>query len=76
MACDSDLLVTLVEKRSSIYDFNHKDHSNRTIQDKLWEEISMEMNVNGKLYIKLLCNYYSIFYTYYFYVYALTVLTL
>lgn len=47
MACDGEILVSLIEKRPSIYDYNNKDHSNRMVQDKLWEEISKEMNVNG-----------------------------
>jgi len=47
MACDGEILVSLIEKRSSIYDFKHKDHSNRTVQNKLWEEISKEMDVSG-----------------------------
>ncbi|XP_060866685.1 transcription factor Adf-1-like [Metopolophium dirhodum] len=46
MACDGEILVSLIEKRPSIYDFKHKDHSNRTVQDKLWEEISKEMDVS------------------------------
>jgi len=27
MACDGEILVSLIEKRPSIYDFKHKDHS-------------------------------------------------
>ncbi|KAL5238996.1 hypothetical protein ACI65C_006406 [Semiaphis heraclei] len=46
MACDGEILVSLVEKRPSIYDFGDKDHSNRIVQDKLWEEISKEMDVD------------------------------
>ncbi|CAI6357599.1 unnamed protein product [Macrosiphum euphorbiae] len=46
MACDGEILVSLVEIRPSIYDFGDKDHSNRIVQDKLWEEISKEMNVD------------------------------
>jgi hypothetical protein len=41
----------LVEKRPSIFDYNDKHHSNRVVQDKLWEEISLEMNCDGN-YIK------------------------
>jgi len=40
MACDGEILLNLFEKTPSIYDFNHKDHSNKIIQDKLWEELS------------------------------------
>jgi len=47
MACDGKILISLIEKRPSIYDYKDKDHSNRAVQDKLWEEISKEMNVNG-----------------------------
>lgn len=60
MACDGEILVSLIEKRPSIYDFKHKDHSNRTVQDKLWEEISKEMDVSGMykyFYYYLLMNY-------------------
>lgn len=51
MACDGEILVNLVEMRPSIYNFGDKDHSNRIVQDKLWEEISKEMNVDGNLNI-------------------------
>lgn len=58
MACDGEILVSLVEKRPSIYDFGDKDHSNRIVQDKLWEEISKEMDVDGYLNIyKLYISY-------------------
>jgi len=58
MACDGEILVSLVEKRPSIYDFGDKDHSNRIVQDKLWEEISKEMDVDGNLNIyKLYISY-------------------
>jgi hypothetical protein len=60
MACDSvnsELLVSLVEKRPSIFDYNDKHHSNRVVQDKLWQEISLEMNCDSN-YIK----YYIILY--------------
>lgn len=55
MACDSDLLVSLIEKRSLIFDFNHKDYSNRVVQDKLWAELVWK-------YIKLLCKLFYILY--------------
>jgi len=58
MACDGEILVSLVEKRPSIYDFEDKDHSNRIVQNKLWEEISKEMDVDGNLNIyKLYISY-------------------
>lgn len=41
--------MNLVEKRSSIYNCNDKDQSNKIIQVKLWEKISTEMNINGNL---------------------------
>jgi len=47
MTCEGEILVSLVEERPSIYDFNDKDHSNRIVQDRLWEEINKEMNVDG-----------------------------
>jgi hypothetical protein len=61
MACDSNVLISLVKQRPSIFDVIHKDHSNRIVQNKLWEEISLEMNVNGK-YVKLLYNLFYILY--------------
>jgi len=52
MARDSGLLISLVEKRPSIFDYNDKHHSNKVVQDRLWGEISLEMNCDGN-YIKL-----------------------
>lgn len=37
---DLETLITLVQQRSSIYNYRDKEHSNRDIQDKLWKEIS------------------------------------
>lgn len=37
---DLETLITLVQQRSSIYNYKDKQHSNRDIQDKLWTEIS------------------------------------
>jgi len=39
MACDGKILISLIEKRPSIYDYKDKDHSNRAVQNKLWENI-------------------------------------
>jgi len=64
MACDSvnsELLVSLVEKRPSIFGYNDKHHSLRVVQDKLWQEISLEMNCDGN-YIKLCYILYYIIY--------------
>jgi len=46
MACDGEILVSLVEMRPSIYNFEDKDHSNRIMQDKLWEEMNVDGNLN------------------------------
>jgi len=35
MSCDGEILVNLVERRPSIYDFNDKRYNNKIIQDKL-----------------------------------------
>lgn len=51
MSCDGEILVSLVEMRPSIYDYNDKEHSNKIVQDKLWEEISKEMKVDGNFNI-------------------------
>lgn len=50
MICDREKLVSLVEKRPTIYDFNDKDHKNKIIQDNLWKEISNELDVNGNIF--------------------------
>jgi len=47
MVCDPDKLIDLVFERKPIYDFTDKDHSNRIIQDKLWNEISTETETSG-----------------------------
>jgi len=59
MACDGEiLLVSSIEKRPFIYDFNHKDHSNKIVQDMLWEEISTETNVILLSFSSKCCNLY------------------
>ena len=47
MGCDPEKLINLVFLRKSIYDFTDKEHSNRIIQDRLWNEISTEMETSG-----------------------------
>ncbi|CAI6352235.1 unnamed protein product [Macrosiphum euphorbiae] len=37
---DLETLITLVQQRSSIYNYKDKQHSNRDVQEKLWTEIS------------------------------------
>lgn len=48
MECNAEKLLVLVEQRPAIYNFKLKEHSNRTIIDKLWEEIATEMGHSGK----------------------------
>lgn len=43
-------LISLVQERQSIYDYENKNHSNRNIQEQLWTEISDILKVPG-LYI-------------------------
>ncbi|XP_069681169.1 uncharacterized protein [Periplaneta americana] len=45
MECDAEKLLVCIEKRPAIYNFNLKDHSNRGVVDKLWEDIAAEMDV-------------------------------
>lgn len=40
----------------TIYDFNDKKHSNTIVYDKLWEEISKEINVDSNFNINILNN--------------------
>lgn len=37
---DLETLITLVQQRSTIYNYKDKQHSNRDVQEKLWTEIS------------------------------------
>ncbi|KAF0721124.1 BESS domain-containing protein [Aphis craccivora] len=46
MGCDPEKLINLVFLRKSIYDFTDKEHSNKIIQDRLWNEISTEMKTS------------------------------
>jgi hypothetical protein len=39
----------LVFLRKSINDYTDNDHNNKIIQDRLWNEISLEMGTSGKL---------------------------
>lgn len=47
MGCDPEKLINLVFLRKPIYDFTDKEHSNKIIQDRLWNEISTEMKTSG-----------------------------
>ncbi|XP_030751838.1 uncharacterized protein LOC115879266 [Sitophilus oryzae] len=41
---DKDLLIATVFEKTPVWDKKHKLHSNRTVVDKCWKEISVEMN--------------------------------
>lgn len=41
-------LITCVFERTSIWDPRHKDHKNKIIVNKLWEEISKIAGSDGK----------------------------
>lgn len=47
MECNSEKLINLVFLRKYIYDYTDKDHSNKIIQDRLWNEISIEIETSG-----------------------------
>ena len=48
MACDPEKLINVVFLRKSIYDYCDKDHSNRLIQDRLWNEMRVKfLNLNS-----------------------------
>lgn len=47
MELDSDKLISLIQTRPAIYNFKMKDHHNKDIVDKLWDEIGKEMNASG-----------------------------
>jgi len=44
---DLDILTSLVQQRSTIYDYKNKLHSNRDVQEKLWTEISRILKAPG-----------------------------
>ncbi|XP_026819267.1 uncharacterized protein LOC113557929 [Rhopalosiphum maidis] len=46
MGCDPEKLINLVFLRKSIYNFTDKKHSNKIIQDRFWNEISIEMKTS------------------------------
>lgn len=49
MACDPKKLINVVFWRKSIYDYTDKDHSNKLIQDWLWNEFSKVMETSDDL---------------------------
>lgn len=44
---DLETLITLVQQRSTIYNYKDKQHSNRNVQEKLWTEISRILKAPG-----------------------------
>lgn len=48
MECDAEHLISLVEKRRAIYDVTSKEYNNRSIVDRMWQEIADEMGKSGK----------------------------
>ncbi|XP_050331120.1 uncharacterized protein LOC126759923 [Bactrocera neohumeralis] len=44
MDIDAEKLVFLIEERSPIFNYKNKDHKNKLITEKLWDEIATEMN--------------------------------
>jgi len=55
-------LISLVQERQSLYDYKHKNYSNRNIQEQLWTEISDILKTPGLyIFIIILC-YFIIFF--------------
>jgi len=44
---DLETLITLVQQRSTIYNYKDKQYSNRDIQEKLWTEIASILRTPG-----------------------------
>lgn len=55
MECDAEHLISLVEKRRAIYDVTSKEYNNRSIVDKMWQEIADETGKSGK-HKNVYCN--------------------
>ena len=47
MEVDADKLVVLVHARPPIFDFTLKEHHNRDVTNKLWDEIGAELKATG-----------------------------
>ncbi|XP_026811171.1 uncharacterized protein LOC113552502 [Rhopalosiphum maidis] len=59
---DPETLITLVQQRSTIYDYKDKLHSNRDVQERLWKEISRILKApvsECKTKWTTLCNSFS-----------------
>lgn len=41
-------LISLIEENSCLYNYCHKDYSNRNIQDLAWEHIAKTLSEKGK----------------------------
>lgn len=48
MELDAEKLIVLVQERPPIYDYTSKEHHNRDIMDKLWQEIGVDMGAPGE----------------------------
>ncbi len=44
---DVETLISEVYLRPAIWDKNRNDHANRNVLDKVWKEISHEINLEG-----------------------------
>lgn len=47
MEVDAEKLIVLIEARPPLYNYQLKDHHNRDLIDKLWEEIAVDMKAPG-----------------------------
>jgi len=69
-------LISLVQERQSLYDYKHKNYSNRNIQEQLWTEISDILKIPGLyIFIIILCyyfNYYIMLFYYIFFIFYST----
>ena len=49
----SNALISLVYKRRALWDQKDRNHHNRYILDKLWEEVATELHSTSKLSITI-----------------------
>lgn len=68
-------LISLVQERQSLYDYKHKNYSNRNIQEQLWTEISDILKIPG-LYISIiiLCYYFNYYIMLFYYIFLFSTL--
>lgn len=56
MEVDAEKLIVLVEQRPAIFNYTMKDHHNKDLIEKLWEDVASEI---GGVPSKLTCLFYE-----------------